>query len=188
MFSGNKCYNGIKSKCSRDAETSGSVTKVHGGTSMTKIIALTQGKVAQVSDHRFDYLNQWKWYANKDGNKWYARRNEGNKSVKMHRQITGVTDPEIDVDHRDGDGLNNTDENLRVCTATQNLANRGKTKRNTSGYKGVSKIRGRWYADLMKGGKHVFRGYFSTAEEAARAYDKAAREHYGEFAYTNFEV
>jgi hypothetical protein len=161
-----------------------------------KEIPLTQGKVAKVSDHRFDYLNQWKWHARKAGKKggtkiWYAARNEGKnphqKSVFMHRVIAGAA-PDVDVDHFDGNGLNNQDENLRTCTKTQNAANRGKAPNNTSGYKGSSwsKRRNKWHAQIKHQGRNRSLGYFNSAEEAARAYDAKAEELFGPFARKNF--
>lgn len=157
---------------------------------MTKQIALTQGKVANISDHRFEHFNQWNWYAHKEKNgRWYARRNEGRKGIKMHREIMGVTDPEIEVDHRDNDGLNNVDENLRVATRTQNMFNRGAYKNNTTGFKGVQLNRGKYFvAQLHINGKTTHLGTFTTAEAAAKVYDAKATELHGEFANLNFKV
>ena len=150
-----------------------------------KKIKLTQGKVALVSDHRFEEFSQWNWSAQQLHGIWYAYRSTKNGSVAMHRQIMGFPEG-LQVDHKDGDGLNNQDENLRVCTSTQNQANRGKQKNNTSGYKGVVKARKRWCAQIKLNRAVVFWKSFSTPEEAARAYDEKAREIYGEFAKTNF--
>jgi len=156
-----------------------------------KELQLTQGKVALVSDHRFEHLNQWKWYACKMGNKWYARRKEvwGGKSIILHRYIMGVTDPNILVDHIDGDGLNCQDENMRLCTQAENLRNRGKTSKNTSGYKGVTwnKHAKKFNASITVKGLWKHLGLFTDAQEAARAYDQAAREYFGEFARPNLQ-
>ena len=155
---------------------------------MSKQIQLTQSKFATVSDHRFEHFNQWRWHAHFDDGNWYARRNEGKKTITMHRQIMGVTDPKIQVDHRDGDGLNNVDENLRECTNTQNQCNRAANKNNVSGFKGVrtSVAKRRFAASITVNRKVIHLGYFNSPEEAAHTYDKAAKEYFGEFAWTNF--
>lgn len=159
---------------------------------MTKRIPLTQGKVALVSDHRFEYLSQWKWTAiQARDDKWYAMRVEGHpvqRGILMHRAIMGVTDPKVEIDHRDHNGLNNTDENLRACTRAQNFWNKGITKRNSTGFKGVSRFAatGKFRAQISTNKKTIHLGYFDTAEAAAREYDRAAKQLHGEFAYLNF--
>lgn len=154
-----------------------------------KQIPLTRGMVALVSDHRFEYLNQWKWHAhpNKGGDMYAARKGKGNKFVFMHREIMGVTDPKTQVDHRDGDGLNNVDGNLRVCTHAQNMLNRKIHKNNTTGFKGVTRVNRKWVAYIGANSKRIHIGYFSTPVEAAKARDSKALELHGEFAKLNFE-
>lgn len=92
------------------------------------------------------------------------------------------------VDHIDRDGLNNRRSNLRLATTSQNMQNRPRQKNNSSGYKGVTfhKKRGEWRAKISVNGVTNNLGIFSSPEAAARAYDAAAREHFGEFAYLNF--
>ena len=155
-------------------------------------IPLTQGKVALVSDEDFDELSKWKWYAARARNTFYARRKEwlGNdkeRDIYMHRQILGL-DLASSVDHRDGDGLNNTRDNLRPASNRENLTNRSAQSNNTSGYKGVSWYapRGTWQMRVRSNGK-LKSGYYKTKEAAARAYDAAAREMHGEFARLNFK-
>lgn len=157
---------------------------------MTKQIPLTQGKVAVVSDHRFEHLNQWNWCATKHKNTWYAVRNMKapfKGTVLMHREIMNAP-KEMDVDHWDGNGLNNTDENLRVCTNAQNIQNSRKRSDNTSSFKGVtwSKSYEKYQAQITVEGQYFWLGYFNDPEEAARAYDAKAKELHGEFARTNF--
>lgn len=117
----------------------------------------------------------------------YAAGRRQNKVYLMHRLIMGITNPEIDVDHRDNDGLNNRRENLRICTNQQNSYNRPPNKNNTTGFKGVSPdSKGKYQAAIGHKGKMIHLGRFVTPEEAARAYDKAAIDIQGEFAYLNF--
>lgn len=157
-----------------------------------KEIKLTQGKVALVDDEDFEYFNQWKWYAAKGRRTFYAQRNGYNENGKyiihMHREILGLTDPEIFCDHRDTDGLNNQKHNLRTATRTQNNANKKSSKSSTSSFLGVSyhKSRNNWRATIFKDYKQIHLGSFKTEIEAAKAYDKHALEIHGEFANLNF--
>lgn len=157
---------------------------------MTKQIPLTQGKVALVDDADFQHLTQWLWHAHKGkGERWYAYRKEGpraaQKTIAMHRQIINAP-PDLEVDHRDNDGLNNQRYNLRVCTHAQNGQNRGKLSTNTTGYKGVYPYYGRYLAKIGVNRETIPLGDFTTPEEAARVYDEAARKYHGPFAKTNF--
>jgi hypothetical protein len=94
----------------------------------------------------------------------------------------------MDVDHINGDGLCNLRENLRLCTHSENLHNRGKQINNTSGYKGVyfHKQSKKFTAKIRLEGKTTSLGYYDSPIEAAQAYDAKAREIFGEFARTNF--
>lgn len=158
-----------------------------------KEIPLTQGKVARVSDHRFDYLNQWKWQAHKGTHGCYATRKPTGArgpTILMHREIMQAPDG-LEVDHWDGDGLNNVDEKLRVCTTSQNGANRKVNSNNTSGFKGVSAsgntYKNPYKAEIKVFGRKIYLGSFETAEDAAHAYDEAAKKFFGPFAKTNFK-
>lgn len=101
----------------------------------------------------------------------------------MERMLGHELQKNQDVDHRDGDGLNNTRENLRLATRSQNLANM-KKRPNKWGYKGVSfhKLSGLFSATIRVDGKRHPLGYYKTAELAHDAYKKAALEFFGEFA------
>ncbi len=158
----------------------------------TKEIELTQDTVAIVDAFDYERLSSWKWYAERNGNTWYARRNvrlkDGTRSaVYMHREILEVDFTE-EVDHRNRNGLDNRRANLRIATKQQNSCNRSAPITNTSGFKGVSwhKRHRKWYAHINIEGKRKHLGHFESAKEAAEAYDRAAMEKYGEFAKTNF--
>jgi AP2 domain/HNH endonuclease len=90
------------------------------------------------------------------------------------------------IDHRDGDATNNRWSNLRRASASQNGANRGRSRQNSSGYKGVSLCRrsGRWEAYITKKRRRMHLGTFDTPEAAHDAYVAAARKLFGEFART----
>lgn len=160
-----------------------------------KEITLTQGYVAMVDDEDFEYLNQWNWCAETKQKRKviYAKRTRcsSGKRIRMHRLIMGVADTsKPDIDHRDGNGLNNQKYNLRIATNSQNGMNRGANSNNTSGYKGVSKDKNRnenpWKAAIKHNDKRIHLGYYSTPEQAAQVYDTKALELYGEFAWLNF--
>jgi len=153
---------------------------------MTKEIQLTQGKVAIVDDEDFNFINQWHWNARQINGHWYAKRGEAGKTIFMHRIIMNAPKG-LEVDHIDGDGLNNLRENLRVCTHAENLRNQRLPRHNKSGYKGVLPyINGKVRALIQLNGEKIFLGIFDNAEEAAHAYDAKAIELYGEFARLNF--
>lgn len=117
-----------------------------------------------------------------------ARRPDGRRTTeRMHRIILGVTERWTDVDHIDGNGLNNTRSNLRACARAQNLANQRKT-RGRSRFKGVTWIEkdAAWRAQVGGAGERRSRHCLPTEEAAARAYDEMALELYGPFARLNF--
>jgi hypothetical protein len=105
----------------------------------------------------------------------------------LHRFILDAPPGQL-VDHKDRDGLNNTRGNLRFATGTQNLANMRPQANSEVALKGVhvARLTGRYTAQITCQGVRKHLGCFATAEEAARAYDKAARELFGEFARTNY--
>jgi hypothetical protein len=103
----------------------------------------------------------------------------------MHRVIAAARRGLV-VDHIDGNTLNNSRANLRICRLAENNMNRGKFARAASRFKGVLLYPGgRWRAHIYAGGKHIHLGYFDTEALAAAAYDAAARDLHGEFARTN---
>jgi hypothetical protein len=126
------------------------------------------------SDH--DIISQYKFH--------YRGGYAVSGKIKMHRLILGLTDPKIIVDHKDRDRLNNSRSNLRVCTSSQNSANRSKTK-GVSKFKGVTRHHGKWEARLVHEGRIFHFGHFRAEKTAARVYDKSALEKFGEFALTN---
>lgn len=153
-------------------------------------IPLTQGKFALVDKEDYERLSKNKWYTQKCSNISYAiRKTNGNlhvkqRTIRMHREIM-CPPVGMFIDHIDGNGLNNTKKNLRVCTPSQNVMNRGKPKNNTSGFKGVCfyKQTKKWMAQIMKEGQQIYLGSYNTSEQAYKAYCEACIKYHGEFAH-----
>ena len=110
--------------------------------------------------------------------------------LSMHRFILNITDPKIQVDHVNHDTLDNRKYNLRAGPQSMNQQNTRRKLNNKSGYKGVNVSSGnrrkKFQAEIRVNGKATFLGRFEKADDAARAYDEAARLHFGANAHTNF--
>lgn len=149
--------------------------------------------VAFVSDEDYEVLSLFSWCVTGKGHIGRTVR-EYDKTGKcfrkgqiwMHRIVAARMGLDIDgsqVDHINLDKKDNRRENLRRATNQQNQANRTVSKKNTSGFKGVSwhKYHQRWSAKIGVGYKRIHLGFFDTPEEASEAYEKAAQEHHGIF-------
>jgi len=144
-----------------------------------KEIPLTKGKVAIVDDDDFEYLSKFRWYVDARGYAVHKRK----EIVYMHRLIS-KTPKGLETDHINGNKLDNRKENLRHCTKSENMRNRGKQTNNKSGYKGVSwHLRAKkWLAHIVINRKSIHLGLFDDPEEASKTYRKAEKEMFGEFA------
>lgn len=155
---------------------------------MVKEIKLHHGNIAFVDDEDYERVNQYKWYCDRHG---YAMRKENiiRKTILMHRFILGAPFG-LEVDHADGNKLNNSKSNLRLCTKSDNQHNKKKQSvPATSKYKGVcwDSSKSKWRVDIKIHGKHINVGRFVNEIDAAHAYDAKAIELHGEFANTNFK-
>ena len=152
-------------------------------------IPLTKGLLALVDERDAEQVLAFQWSSVPVGRTTYAQRSVRHAdgywtTQKLHQFITGWAA----TDHRNGNGLDNRRSNLRQVTHGQNLCNQRLRSDNTSGYKGVTWVRSRslWMAQIQHHGKNHNLGRFHDLEEAARAYDAAARAMHGEFAALNF--
>jgi hypothetical protein len=168
-----------------------------GSLSKMAAIRLTQDKIAIIDDDDFERVSKHKWYyrgrygsrVNEQGYVLRTVRETGKKQTTISLQRFVMNNPEgFQVDHVNGDRLDNRKCNLRVATMEQNSHNSTLRKNNTSGFKGVyfKKANQRFFAKISINKKPTHLGYFSTAIDAAKTYDEAARKHYGEFATLNF--
>lgn len=154
-------------------------------------MALEHGKSALFDDEDAGLIAQYRWHAAKGpGGHWYVHACRDGRLVVMHRLISHAP-PDQEVDHRNGDGLDNRRENLRICIHQQNICNRRKLASASSKFKGVwfekhDRLTKPWRAAIMTFGKRTHLGYYATEEEAAKAYDEAAVKCHGDFALLNF--
>ncbi len=151
-----------------------------------KTVPLTLGYEAIVDDDDYASVAAHRWHAVEIGGTVYAGR-KGATRVYLHRDIMGISDRKILVDHKNMNGLDCRRSNLRVATKSQNMANRGPARNNKSGLKGVffDKARGKWQASIGVQCRVYHLGRYHTKELAAAAYDAAAVRFFGEFARTN---
>jgi hypothetical protein len=155
-------------------------------------IPLTKGKFALVDETDFAKYGHLTWTVLVTSSTCYAycRRLEcgKNRCYYLHRVIMDAPSG-VDVDHVNGDGLDCRKSNMRLCSHKENLRNQRKRRGNyTSEYKGVSwdQSRNAWIAQFKADDDVRHIGRFESEDEAARAYDRTAIEHYGEFARLNF--
>lgn len=152
-----------------------------------KEIKLTKNKFTVVDDEDFDRLIEYRWHLGPGG--CAARSWNKGEATLMHRIIMDAPKG-LMVDHIDGNPLNNTKKNLRICGREENLRNTKSSKNSVSKYKGVTlfpkrKVK-KWAASIRVGGKLNFIGRFETETQAALIYDSEARKHFGEFGRYNF--
>ena len=159
---------------------------------MVKEIICKHGEIALVDDEDYQVLSYHKWHFTGHDNRPYVctklNNCEGNtRNIYMHNFLVSIA---VNVDHKDGNTLNNQKDNLRVSTKEENEWNKPKQKTSkgkpcTSQYKGVSLCNGRWRAQIKRNGVHYPLGEFANEEDAARAYNKKCAELSGDFVWLN---
>jgi hypothetical protein len=161
-----------------------------------KKIQLTQGYHTIVDDADYNKFSKFKWHVVFRGKKGYAertkrygiRKNNKKKHIKMHRIILKAKSFQ-QIDHINGNSLDNRKNNLRICTNIENSRNhKGQPLlRKYSQFKGVKKNANckTWSARITVVGKEIYLGSFKTEKFAAIAYNKAANKYFKNFAYLN---
>lgn len=156
-------------------------------------IATPEGKTILLDEADLPIIAGYKWHARAfppQSGRWYAVAfipGTRNRKVRMHRLLLSAPQ-DVLVDHRNGNGLDNRRCNIRFATYGLNRANARVSKNNKSGLKGVcwNPTEKKWIAHIASNGRFRILGRFTDKEQAARAYDAAARACFGEFARCNF--
>lgn len=156
-------------------------------------IPLSQGLVGLVDEGDAAFASLFKWHAIRSGHTFYVVRNcralngHHRTTVRLSRELLNAPG-DMQVDHINGDGLDNRRSNLRLATCAQNQRNQRPQTGVSSRYRGVcwDKSSRQWHTMITVAGRRIFLGRFADEADAARVYDDAARLHHGEFARPNF--
>lgn len=145
-------------------------------------VMLTYGFTAIVDAADEELVSAYRWRVYFGHGTVYAKNIH---NLAMHRLIMNAAPGEI-IDHRDGNGLNNTRENLRICLVRENSRNQKLHRENRAGFKGIYQYGRGYRAQISVDRRKHNLGNYATAEAAALAYDQAAIRLHGEFARLNF--
>lgn len=147
---------------------------------------LVKSQIVLLDKTDLSFFNQYSW---RIVNGYVARSKRIGQKVTTIHLHTDLMKPEKDfeTDHINRNKLDNRRSNLRVVTHSQNCQNRRKSSRNTSGYIGIRKKKGRtkWEVLVTVAGKHFYVGYYSNLQEAIKARDNKTKELHGKFAQLN---
>lgn len=158
------------------------------------LIELSKGYKAIIDDEDYPFISQYRWYAHSSGKHVYAcrterfglRKDNKKRHIYLHRVLLSAK--EEFVDHVNGDTLDNRKNNLRLCSNSENSRNQINRKNKiNSKFKGVKKNANcsTWSARITFNRKEIYIGSFKNEEDAAKAYNKAALEYFGQFAKVN---
>ena len=150
-------------------------------------IELNLGMRAIVDAEDYEKVNKYKWLAKRSGknSEYYARRNthiDGKRKTLWMSRVVMDTPGAVQVDHINGNTLDNRKSNLRFCSHTENMRNRKLQKNNKLGIKGVYCDRNKFKAQIGFNGKNITLGRFNVLGDADSAYRVAEEKYFGEFA------
>ena len=154
-----------------------------------KQFQLNQNKILLIDDEDFDKVSKYHWYFTGRYVKGYLlhKKFKGQTRVAIHRMVLNAKQGQ-EIDHIDGNILNNQKGNLRFVSHSENMANRKiLAKNNKSGYKGVylhTRAK-KWVAKIRKDNVNIYLGIFNDKKEAAKIYNINAKKYFGEFAKLN---
>jgi hypothetical protein len=158
---------------------------------------LTQNKIGIIDAEDWDKIKNHNWYTEKGNSTFYVVTNinkgKHQSQLRLHRLITNENNPEVFIDHKDFNGLNNKKNNLRKCTRNQNLQHSRKYKNTKNKFKGVCLMRTKrkekvyfyWVSQIRFNKKLLYLGTYKTELDAALAYNNKAKELFGDFALLN---
>ncbi len=149
---------------------------------------MIKGHEVLVDDEDLPLIRKYSWHISANHKRHYAHawggRAHGRKIISMHRLLMGF--PAQQIDHINGNGLDNRRLNIRLCSKAENLRNRNR-RIGASGFRGVRIVGSRYVAQIQINGKKYQRCGFRDAESAARAYDEMSKDLHGEFGILNFK-
>lgn len=155
-----------------------------------RAVPLSNGGFSYVDKEDFDIVSSLKWWKSVNGYAIHQHGPHANPTCyRMHRFILGAVKGQM-LDHINRNKLDNRRCNLRLVSAGENVQNVAVKRNNSTGYRGITPIRDGNYrayqAVIYKNGVRYFCGKHKDMIAAAKAYDKKARELYGEHAFVNF--
>lgn len=162
--------------------------KIEIDNNITYVYTTSNEKII-IDSEDWEKVKPYCWYINSNGYAMGTRhRVTKSKNIQLHRLIMDVLDkPDIIIDHKNGNPLDNRKCNLRKCTKAQNDYNKRMQPYNTSGVTGVTwdKSRNKWQANICYKGKCIHLGRFTNKQDAINARKQGEDKYFGEFSYNN---